>query len=68
MIEFVASLRQYCRNSRCRSKLSAPVSNEREAFCCRGCYSSFYLHRCRVCERAIDQPKRGQRIICKKAS
>jgi hypothetical protein len=32
-----------------------------------GCYSSFYLHRCRVCEGPITQPKRGTRLICKKS-
>ena len=67
MTEFKQELRHYCRNPKCRSKLPAPVANEREAFCARGCYSSFYLHRCRVCEKPIEQPKRGQRIICKKA-
>jgi hypothetical protein len=40
-----------------------------EGFCCRGCYQSFYLHRCRVCEG--DLPKvdgKGRpRVICKKA-
>jgi len=48
-------------------KLPTPVSKEREAFCCRGCYQSFYLHRRRVCEERIEQPKHGQRTICKKA-
>ena len=23
-------------------------------FCTRGCYNSFYLHRCRVCEKATQ--------------
>jgi hypothetical protein len=49
------------------SKLPTPVANAREAFCARGCFSSFYLHRCIVCERAIEQPKRGRRLICKRA-
>jgi hypothetical protein len=57
-------VRHYCRNSHCRSKLPAPVSNPREAFCTRGCYISFYLHRCLVCEGRIKQPKRGKRLIC----
>jgi hypothetical protein len=60
-------VRHYCRNPRCRSKLSAPVRNPRDAFCTRGCYNSFFLHRCLVCEGRIEQPKRGKRLICKKA-
>jgi hypothetical protein len=60
-------VRRYCRNPRCRSKLPAPVSNRREAFCTRGCHNSFYRHRCLICERPIEQPKRGRRLICKKA-
>jgi hypothetical protein len=67
MTEFKQELRHHCRNPKCRSKLPAPIANEREAFCCRGCYSSFYLHRCRVCEQHIEQPKHGQRIICKRS-
>jgi hypothetical protein len=67
MVEFVEEKpRQYCRNPRCRSKLPAPVANEREAFCCRGCYSNFYRTRCRVCEEPIKQPGRGARVVCKK--
>ena len=53
-------LRHYCRNPRCRTKLAAPVSNPRDAFCCRGCFDSFYLHRCAVCEGPIEQAKRGR--------
>jgi hypothetical protein len=64
----VEDVRHHCRNPRCRSKLPAPVSNPREAFCCRGCFNSFYLHRCLNCERPIEQPKRGKRLICKKVS
>ena len=60
-------VRHYCRNPRCHSKLPAPVSNPREAFCTRGCHNSFYRHRCLICERPIEQPKRGKRRICKKA-
>jgi hypothetical protein len=37
-----APLRHRCRNPRCKLKLSAPVENEHHAFCCRGCYVSFY--------------------------
>jgi hypothetical protein len=67
MTDFITEVRHRCRNPRCRSKLPTPVVNEREAFCARGCHTSFYLHRCLVCERAIEQPKRGRRLICKKA-
>ena len=54
MTEFPQDLRHYCRNPRCRSKLPSPVSNLREAFCTRGCYESFHLKRCRVCEQPIE--------------
>ena len=60
-------LRHRCRNPRCHSKLPEPVSNPREAFCTRGCYSQFYRKRCLVCEKAIEQPSRGTRLICEKA-
>jgi hypothetical protein len=65
--EFTQTLRHYCRNPRCRSKLPSPASDPRKAFCTRGCHSSFYLKRCVICESPIDQPKRGKRVICKKA-
>jgi hypothetical protein len=67
MTDFNIELRHRCRNPKCRSKLPAPVANEREAFCSRGCHASFYRKRCLVCERAIEQPKRGSRLICDKA-
>src|SRR5262249_21662722 len=60
-------VRYYCRNPRCGSELPAPVSNPREAFCTRGCHNSFFRRRCLICERPIEQPKRGKRLICKKA-
>ena len=49
------AFRHYCRNPRCRSKLPAPVTNLREAFCARGCHTQFYRHRCIVCEREMDR-------------
>jgi hypothetical protein len=67
MTDFVAELRHHCRNPRCRTKLKAPVTNPREAFCARGCHGSFYLKRCRVCEEPIERAKRGTRLICKKS-
>jgi hypothetical protein len=55
MTEFAAEdLRHRCRNPHCRSKLPTPVSNPREAFCVRGCYESFHLKRCRVCEKPLE--------------
>jgi hypothetical protein len=63
------ALRHRCRNPKCRMRLPTPVSNDREAFCCRGCHSSFYLRRCRVCERPIERAKTGgnPHLICKRA-
>src|SRR5437764_800421 len=57
MTEFTQTLRHYCRNPRCRSKLPSPASDPRKAFCTRGCHSSFYLKRCLVCEN--DKPARS---------
>src|SRR5262249_43364250 len=47
------SIRHYCRNLKCRSKLPAPIENVRKAFCCRSCHSAFYRTRCLVCEKDI---------------
>ena len=67
MTEFAeTAMRSMCRNPRCRSKLSTPVSNPRDAFCTRGCHTAFYRKRRRVCECVIEQPKRGQRFVCNK--
>jgi hypothetical protein len=63
-----AAPRHYCRNPRCRMKLPAPVENEHHAFCTRGCFESFYLNRCRVCERDLRKDgKRGDagRLYCR---
>ena len=65
MVDFDNQTRKRCRNPKCRMKLPEPTSNEREAFCTRGCFNSFYQHRCRVCEKPIEQPKRGTRLLCK---
>jgi hypothetical protein len=58
--------RHYCRNPKCRSKLPKPVSNEREAFCARGCHTAFYRKRCLVCEGPIERNRDDQKI-CRKA-
>jgi hypothetical protein len=69
MVDFTeTAMRKMCRNPRCGCKLLAPVSNPREAFCAKGCHTSFYRTRCRVCEGPIEQPKSGgERFICKKS-
>jgi hypothetical protein len=53
--EFTTKLRHHCRNPKCRMKLPAPVSNEHEAFCTPGCYRSFHLKRCGVCEKPLER-------------
>jgi len=58
------ALRTYCRNPKCRSRLKAPVGNPREAFCARGCHSSFYLKRCLVCEGPLER-KRDDQKVCR---
>jgi hypothetical protein len=66
--DFKIEARHYCRNPKCRSKLPSPVTNLREAFCCRGCHTAFYRTRCRACEGPIEQPKKGgARFSCKKS-
>jgi hypothetical protein len=65
MTEFTQTLRHYCRNARCRSKLPSPVSNAREAFCTKGCHSSFYRKRCLICECEMHR-KTERQLICGK--
>jgi hypothetical protein len=67
MTEFIEEkeFRHFCRNPKCRSKLRAPVSNRREAFCARGCHTSFYLRRCLVCEGPLQRRNKTQRV-CRK--
>jgi len=61
--EFDIELRHRCRQ--CRSKLPAPTENPRRAFCTPGCYSSFHLKRCVVCEN--DKPAgRSDRKFCRR--
>jgi hypothetical protein len=66
MTEFTQTLRHYCRNPRCRSKLPSPASDPRKAFCTRGCHSSFYLKRCVVCEASFTKTRTNQKV-CRKA-
>jgi hypothetical protein len=67
----IDTVRHYCRNPRCRSKLPDPVENTREAFCCRGCYRQFYRSRCLMCEAAVERKTGNQRLCdrrkCKNA-
>ena len=56
----------FCRNRKCRTKLKPAVSNPREAFCSRGCHTSFYLRRCLVCEGSLQRRNKTQRV-CRKA-
>ena len=65
MTEFTQTLRHYCRNPRCRSKLPSPASDPRKAFCTRGCHSSFYRKRCVVCESGMVR-KTGNQLVCGK--
>lgn len=59
-------LRHYCRNLKCRMKLKAPVSNLHKAFCTKGCYSSFYLTRCLVCENEKPEGSQSNRRFCRR--
>src|SRR6516225_1953152 len=66
MTEFTQTLRHYCRNPRCRSKLPSPASDPHKAFCTRGCHSSFYLKRCIVCENDKPAGSTARRIVCRR--
>jgi hypothetical protein len=66
MTEFAEEVRQRCRHLRCRTKLPVPVTNPREAFCTRGCHTSFYRRRCLVCEKPIERTT-PNRKICKRS-
>src|SRR6516164_8812288 len=66
MTEFTQTLRHYCRNPRCRSKLPSPASDPHKAFCTRGCHSSFYLKRCLVCENDKPAGSTARRIVCRR--
>jgi hypothetical protein len=46
-------------------KLALPVENPRDAFCTRGCHSSFYRRRCVVCEGEMVR-KTEHQLICGK--
>ncbi len=65
VVEFNQETRKFCRYPKCRSKLPAPVSNAREAFCTRGCHKQFYRSRCFVCEGPMER-KTERQLICGK--
>jgi hypothetical protein len=54
-----AALRHYCRHD--RTKLTEPTENLRRAFCCRGCFNSFYRSRCRVCGQPFRRKTEWQK-------
>jgi hypothetical protein len=64
-MNFEPELRHYCRNPKCRMKLRKPVENRRDAFCTRGCHSSFYRRRCLICEDEMER-KTGNQLVCGK--
>ena len=53
------ALRHFCRHD--RTKLAEPTDNPRRAFCCRGCFNSFYRSRCRVCESPVRRRTEWQK-------
>ena len=55
-------LRHYCRNLHCHAKLPEPVENARAAFCCRGCFNSYFRGRCLVCEQAYQRAAEHQKL------
>lgn len=62
-MEFKLSLRHFCRNPKCRSKLPEPVEGARRAFCTKGCFTSYYRSRCLVCEQPFKR-KRENQYVC----
>jgi hypothetical protein len=58
--------RHRCRNSRCGAKLKPPTTNRLDAFCCSGCFESFYRSRCLVCEQLFSR-KTERRLLCGRA-
>jgi hypothetical protein len=55
-----SKVRHRCRNPRCGAKLKEPTDNPREAFCCKGCFTSYYRNRCIVCEHPYDRTREDQ--------
>jgi hypothetical protein len=59
-------LRHHCRNPRCGGKLQRPTNNRLDAFCCRGCFDSYYRSRCLVCEQPFRR-KTERRQVCNRS-
>jgi hypothetical protein len=59
-------LRHYCRNPRCGAKLKKPVENPRAAFCCRGCFASYFRRRCLVCEETYERATEHQKLCSRR--
>jgi hypothetical protein len=55
-------VRHRCRNPKCRLKLKSPTANFRDAFCCAGCHTSYYRHRCLACEREMARNAEHQKV------
>ncbi len=64
MVDFDNQTRKRCRH--CQTNLPTPVTNEREAFCGRGCYGSFYRKRCLICKKPMERKSEHQKL-CKKS-
>src|SRR6516165_3563113 len=65
-IMLLSNLRHRSRNPHCRAQLPAPVSNARNAFCCRACYIGFYRLQCLVCEQPIERKSANQKVCGKR--
>jgi hypothetical protein len=59
-VSLAGSERVRCRNSKCRSKLSTPTSNDHKAFCTPYCFNRFYKRKCLVCEKPLPEGHRRQ--------
>jgi hypothetical protein len=46
----IGELDEYRSCRRCRARLAAPTSNERSAFCSKGCHRYWYARHCMACE------------------
>jgi hypothetical protein len=54
--------RVYCRNLRCRTKLTIPTDNHHKAFCSPYCYNQFYQRKCIVCEKELPRGGRARKL------
>jgi hypothetical protein len=67
-VSLAGSERVRCRNSKCRSKLSTPTSNDHKAFCTPYCYTQFYKRKCLVCEKPLSEGHRRQLCLSKECA